>query len=445
MATAVLPATAARTATRWGRGHGSSDSGTDANRDSGGTSDVTLPVDVGDGGVAPGNDGGSKTLTRIEISPPAATLAQGTGLPLTVTADYSDGTSSNVGTLATLTSSATAVASVSGQTVTAVAPGTATITATFMGQMATATLTVSAATLQSIAIDPPAPTLAVGTTVGLVATGVFSDGSKQDVSDIATWTSSDGTIASVTVASAGVALAGLKPGSATITAALLKVSTSVSVTVTTAVVESIGITPSHPTIPVGITSQFQATATYSDNSTQDVSAQAVWNVSDASIATVSAPGDLSTKAMGSVDVQATLGGVSGTTTVIVMGTMLESIKVTPATATVPAGIPQQFTAMGTYSDGTVVDITQSVSWSTDGAAASVSNASGGKGVATGLSAGTVHVQAQLGAVTGAATYTISSAIVTSLAVFPKTATLPVGFTQILTATATYSDATTREI
>jgi trimeric autotransporter adhesin len=425
------------------------DAPTSADADAAQPSDVATVSDAGDAGDAgpvTGSDaGGAKTLSRIEVSPPAATLAKGTGLPLIVTADYSDGSSNDVGALATLTSSAPTVASVSGQTVTALASGTATITATYMGETATVAVTVTAATLQSIAVDPMAPTLAAGTTVPLVATGIFSDGSKQDVSQLATWTSSDGTIAVVKVSTAGVALSGIKAGSATLTAALLTLSTTVNATVTSAVVESIGVTPSHPTIPVGITSQFQATATYSDNTTQDVSAQATWTVSDSSIAAVDATGDLTTKAMGSVDVQAAFGGAVGKTTTIVMGTTLESIKVTPVAVTAPAGIPEPFTAMGTYSDGSTVDITQSVSWSTDAAAASVSNATGGKGVATGLSAGTAHVQAQLGTVTGAATFTISSAIVTSLSVLPKSATLPVGFTQVLTATATYSDATTRDV
>src|SRR5262249_12788112 len=112
---------------------------------------------------------------------------------------------------------------------------------------------------------------------------------------------------------------------------------------------------------------------------------------------------------------------------------------------VPAGVPQQFTATGTYSDGSMVDITLSVAWSTDGAAVSVSNASGQNGPAPGLSAGTAHRQAKLGSVAGSATVTGTAAIVTSLAVTPKTATLPLGITQVLTAKATYSDATTLDV
>ena len=401
--------------------------------------------DAGDGGIFVGSDGGGAALSRIEVAPPAATLAQGTAVPLTVTADYADGTSGEVTAQSVLTSSATSVVTVAGDKVSAVAPGMATITATYLGKSATATITVTSATLQSISIVPAAPTLATGTSVGLVATGVFSDGTKQDISDVVTWSSTDTTIANVAVGASGVTLAGVKAGTAVVTAKLLTISASANVTVTSAVIQSIGVTPSHPTIPVGVTEPFQATATYSDNTTQDVSSQVTWTVSDATIATVDATGTLTTKTMGMVDVQAALGGVTGKTTVVVMGTSLLSIQVTPGTVKVPAGVPQQFTATGTYSDGSMVDITLSVAWSTDGVAASVSNAAGQAGLATGLSAGSAHVQAKLGSVTGSATFTVTAAIVTSVAVSPKTATLPLGITQVLKATATYSDATVLDV
>jgi uncharacterized protein YjdB len=403
--------------------------------------DLGPAPDGGDGSTAGVGDGGQAALTRIEVSPPAATLAQGTTLSVTVTADYADGSSRDVSALSALVSGTPATATVTGHVVTAVGPGMTVVTAMFMGQSASSNITVTAATLQSISIDPPAPTLANGSSVSLVATGVFSDGSKQDVTQLVTWASSDSTVAAVTVSASGAKLSGAKPGSATVSATLLKLSASATVTITAAVLQSLDITPSHPTLPVGINTAFQATGTYSDNSTQDVSSQVTWSVSNASVATVDAAGNVSTKTMGSVDLQAALGAVTGKTTIVVMGTSLVSIQVTPASVTAPAGVPQQFTAMGTYSDGSIVDVTKSVTWSTDGAAASVSNAAGQAGSATGLSAGSVHVQAKLGAISSSATFKVTAAIVTSLAVQPKVAMLPVGITQVLTATATYSDAT----
>ena len=404
----------------------------------------------GAGGSAAGSGGAGggaavPTLTRIEIAPPVVTLAQGTTLSLTVTADYADGSSVDVTASSALASSDLGVATVSGRSVNAVAPGSATITATFMGATATSQLTVTAATLQTLTIDPAAPSVAAGTSVDLVATGLFSDGSKQDVSALVAWTSTDATIATVRVTGTAARLVALKPGTAVVTASLLTISASISATVTDATLQSIDVTPAHPTIPVGVSTSFHATATSPDNTTQDVSDQVTWTVSDTAVAVVDGAGNLTTKLMGSVDVQAALAGVTGKTTALVMGANLVAIRVTPGAAYAPAGIPEPFTATATYSDGSTVDVTQTAAWSTDGAAASISNAAGGKGVAMGVSPGTVHVLAKVGAVSGTATLTVSSAIVTSLAVFPKTASLPVGFTQTLQATATYSDASTRDV
>jgi len=47
------------------------------------------------------------------------------------------------------------------------------------------------------------------------------------------------------------------------------------------------------------------------------------------------------------------------------GVLLTAIAVTPADSSMPLGLKQQFTAIGTYSDGTSSDITNSVTWSSD--------------------------------------------------------------------------------
>jgi len=70
-------------------------------------------------------------------------------------------------------------------------------------------------TLLSIAVTPTNPTVTVGKTQQLTATGSYSDGSKQDLTSQVTWQSSDPT--KVTVSSTGV-ITGKNYGSATVTA-----------------------------------------------------------------------------------------------------------------------------------------------------------------------------------------------------------------------------------
>ena len=394
------------------------------------------------------------TLTSIEISPPNPILVTGTTLPVVITAVYSDGSTKDVSSSSTVTSSAAAYVSVSGTTLTGVHPGTATITATYQGKTATATVTVVDTTLQSISIQTVAP-VPVGQTVNLVATGVFADGSKQDVTSQATWTSSAPTIASVgDTATTKGQVTGVAAGTVTVTATIQTstgpVSGTVQITVVAKKITSIGITPAQPILQKGVTQAFKATAVYDDNSTGDVTQQATWSTDDASVLSVVATGataGLATaKAAGSTTITATVGAVSGQTSVRVTAPPLTSITVNPATATMSVNTTRQFTAQGTYADSSTADLTDSVTWSTGLASViSVSNAAGTRGLVTALAVGTDNVIASMSGIVGMATVTVSVIPLVSIAVTPNPLTLPQNLTLLLKATATYGDQSTQDV
>ena len=393
-------------------------------------------------------------LTSIEISPPNPILVTGTTLPVVITAVYSDGSTKDVSSSSTVTSSAAAYVSVSGTTLTGVHPGTATITATYQGKTATATVTVVDTTLQSISIQTVAP-VPVGQTVNLVATGVFADGSKQDVTSQATWTSSAPTIASVgDTATTKGQVTGVAAGTVTVTATIQTstgpVSGTVQITVVAKKITSIGITPAQPILQKGVTQAFKATAVYDDNSTGDVTQQATWSTDDASVLSVVATGataGLATaKAAGSTTITATVGAVSGQTSVRVTAPPLTSITVNPATATMSVNTTRQFTAQGTYADSSTADLTDSVTWSTGLASViSVSNAAGTRGLVTALAVGTDNVVASMSGIVGMATVTVSVIPLVSIAVTPNPLTLPQNLTLPLKATATYGDQSTQDV
>ena len=81
--------------------------------------------------------------------------------------------------------------------------GTSTISASMSGETGTTTLTVTAATLQSIAVTPANPSIAKGNTDQFTATGTFSDNSTQDLTNQVTWASA--TPATATITSTGLA------------------------------------------------------------------------------------------------------------------------------------------------------------------------------------------------------------------------------------------------
>jgi 6-phosphogluconolactonase (cycloisomerase 2 family) len=134
-----------------------------------------------------------------------------------------------------------------------------------------------------------------------------------------------------------------------------------------------------------------------------------------------------------------LAGCSGSST----PKTLTSIAVTPATpAHLKVGATQQFTATGAYSDGTTSDITATVTWTSGTpATATISTA----GLATGVAAGTTSITATSGTVTSSPAVTVTVIAVTSIAVTPNPASVAVSKTVQLTATGTYSDASTADI
>ena len=87
---------------------------------------------------------------------------------------------------------------------------------------------------------------------------------------------------------------------------------------------------------------------------------------------------------------------------VVFAPTLTSITVAPSNPSVPVGSTQQFTATGTYPDGSTRNLTSEVVWSSSSTAVATINASG---LATAASAGTTTITAALGSVRGTSTLT----------------------------------------
>jgi len=80
--------------------------------------------------------------------------------------------------------------------------------------------------------------------------------------------------------------------------------------------------------------------------------------------------------------------------------MLTSILLSPSNASVGVGAKQQFSAMGTFSDGTKSDVTSSVTWTTSDATAATIDSFG---LATALAAGRPKITATSGSVSATTT------------------------------------------
>ena len=170
--------------------------------------------------------------------------------------------------------------------------------------------------------------------------------------------------------------------------------------------QSIAVAPNAPSIAAGLTQQFKATGTYSNNSTADLTSKVSWTSGAATVATIASSSGLAkTLTVGSTVVTAKSGSVSGTATLTVTPAVVKSIAITPNPSYTGIGVTTQLTATGTYTDGSSRDATTASNWTSN--AQSVATI-GPTGTVTGVSIGSATISAAIGSVTGTAPLSVIS-------------------------------------
>jgi hypothetical protein len=169
--------------------------------------------------------------------------------------------------------------------------------------------------LTKITVTPNGAGIPVGLSQQFAAIGTLSDGTTRDLTSKVTWTANPTGL--VTIDDSGNATA-VATGSVTIKATSGSVSGSAGLTVNPAVLMSVSVTPLGPAIETGGTRQLTATGNFSDGSTVDVTATAVWNSSATGVATISAGGLVSGVSAGQTTITATSNSFAGVTAVNVV-------------------------------------------------------------------------------------------------------------------------------
>lgn len=239
----------------------------------------------------------------------------------------------------------------------------------------------------------------VGQTTQLHAVAQYSDGSTQTVTASANWSSSAPATASV----AGGLVVGLTPGTTTITATYsgLSAQTAVQVSAGAPALTSLSITGAL-TISVGQTTQLQATAHYSDGSSQNVTALSVWTSSAIPVGTVAA-GLVVGVSAGTTTVSANYLGRSAAVSVqVVAPPTLVGLSITGST-NVAVGGTTQLQAVARYSDGSTQTVTALALW-TSGAPLRATVAAG---LVVGVLPGSSTLTATFSGFTAQVTVTVS--------------------------------------
>ncbi len=355
----------------------------------------------------------SSPLVSLAVTPTNHTIAAGTNLQFTAVGLLLNGATQDLTSFVLWSSSNGGAAAISASGLamtTASSGGTTTITATMSAVSGPASLTVSA--VLSLAVTPAEAAIALGQSQQFTATAALTGSATQDLTTAATWTTSNPTVATVsnTAGSNGLVVS-KSVGTTSVSASYGGVTSNAAlVTVDPAVIVSVSITPVNPTVALGLQQQFAATGTYSDGTTADITASATWTSSNAQVATIAGTAGLaSTLSTGTTNITASFGGiVSNKATLVVTPAQLATITVTPSNPTILFGMTEQFTATGTFTDGSTQVMTTAVTWSSSNTSvAFISNASGAQGLAFTAAAGTTTITATSGSVAGDTVLTVT--------------------------------------
>jgi uncharacterized protein YjdB len=388
------------------------------------------------------------TLELIVLSSPMTQIASGLTSAFFAKGIYSDGTEQNLSDQVFWSVSDSSIATINSETglLTALQPGNLSVIANKEGQTRSLDITVSPVSLTSIAITPSYISLAKGSSEPINVTANFTDNTKQDVSSQVDWVNSNGQIAIIEDNSSTVLA--LSEGSTTISARLLDKYADLSITVTNAKLVSIALNPVNASIPLGQSQQYYAQGTFTDGTVQDLTSEVTWISSNEGQAFInnidSLAGLAESNALGSTKITAALGDIQQDTLLTIGNAVLGSIQIQPVNQVVAKGTNVKIKALGYFTDGSLIDLTSKVIWSAS-SSAFVDVLSASNGTVLSLNEGSALISAAIDGVVGLGNITVTDATLQSLSISATQTTVPRGITQLLVATGTYSDMSTRNL
>ncbi|MCL1123460.1 Ig-like domain-containing protein [Shewanella surugensis] len=403
----------------------------------------------------------SSTPTSLVVTPVDETIQQGTQQQYTATLYYEDDTSSDVtdddGIVWSSSNTSCATIESSGDTT----PGLAqaldvsadcetSISAILNNNddLSDSTdLTVDAVTVTTFDISPTDDSIANGEELQYTATVTYSDGTTYDATTDSntSWSSSKTSIATIGD-DTGYATS-VAEGTTTISVSYNSNDASTSLTVTDAYVTELSITPTTASTIVGLFARYTATATYSDDTTADVTAYSttVWESDNEYVAKMDdeTAGKANAVGVGEATITATFSDITADATLIVTSAHPVSLKISPKQWSLPIGYTEQYYASMTDSAGNNHNVTDEVFWSSSDTDKATITPTSGLAFTGGPNTGDTTITAvyNQGAISlnDEATLTVTGALALSLLVTPQDKTIAEEQYQQYVATMTDSD------
>jgi hypothetical protein len=319
-------------------------------------------------------------LEMITITGPSQFVPNGMFLQLAATGHYNNGTTRAITNAVTWSVTSTTIATIdTAGRLSAHAVGGTTVQATQGPITGTYSVSVTAGVLVTLTIAPnPVPELPKGLTTELTATGMFSDGVENDVTEMVVWATDNDLVATVnSTDNKGLVTATGTTGATNIHATYNAPSGTITDTVTVsaapAVIVRVEIDPATLELPLGTSENLECNAIYSDATEMPVTDLATWDSADDAIVTVD---DTTDKGLVTAN-NATLATTQVTCEyltfddeidVTTIAAVVESVEVSPINPNVLVnGADVQFTAEQVLSNGTRV-VTTICTWDAEGTA-----------------------------------------------------------------------------
>ena len=398
-------------------------------------------------------------LESVTISPTSTTIAAGLTQQYQLFAIFSDSTSREV-TLVSDWQSAdpTGVSIDSNGLATTYQEWQTVITGSYQGLSASSGLTITGAVPSTLQITPANPSKPLGTVGNFVAMLYYTDGYAANVTNSATWLSSETDTVKISASGSTAGLASAeKIGISEIKVKYSGLTATTTATVTAAVLTDIYINPVNNSIDIGDKVSYQAICTYTDGSFQNLPSNGIWQSSNTDVATIQITGVTTAWAIGvdggSTTITAQAGDIVSNIAVLTVApkggipVVITSIQITPATANVAVGGQEQLTAIAHYSNESTADITSQATWLSDNTAVvSIITTGDNAGLAHALATGAANITAVLNnVISNTASITVTGKTLDNVQITPNNKSYKVGNTAQYFVHAIYDDYTSKDV
>jgi len=223
------------------------------------------------------------TVEALSADRESFELGVGEQAQINLTAHFTHGAQLNVTKMAIYNSSDENIATIDDGLITGIAEGEATITATYGGQDTGINVKVTEAKVKTLTASESSITIAKGLNKQIKIYAEYTNGEIEDVTDKATYISSNPSVASVD--NKGV-ISGVNVGKTSITVAYGDAVMAIIVSVVPPSVTDLHVDPNPVKLKVGESAALKITATFSDNTTADVTADSTYSGFDNNVISV---------------------------------------------------------------------------------------------------------------------------------------------------------------